>query len=142
VLRIRNYMMRIRTLFTLMRIRILLLIIVMQVYDHWSSDPGSIWSLHTSLTSTALHNSIFLSLHSSCILTMMLIRIWFPKMIGSMWILITLFTSRRIRILLHTNVMQICDHWSSDPSRLYFEPPRLNCEHSPPSIAPFFAFSV
>jgi hypothetical protein len=40
-----------------------------------------------------------------------------------------------IRILLLIKVMRICDHWSKDPPRLHFEPPRLRCERPLPSIA-------
>ncbi len=40
------------------------------------------------------------------------------------------------RILLLVKVMQICDHWYTDPPGLHFEPPRLHCERQQLSIAP------
>ncbi len=43
----------------------------------------------------------------------------------------------RIRILLLLKVMKISDHWSTDPPRLNFEPPRLYCERPRPSMTPF-----
>jgi hypothetical protein len=33
----------------------------------------------------------------------------------------------RIRVLLLIKVMPICDHWSTDPTRLHFDPRRLKC---------------
>jgi hypothetical protein len=43
----------------------------------------------------------------------------------------------RIRIVLLIKVMQICDHWSSEPSVLHHKHPRLYCESQRPSTAPF-----
>jgi hypothetical protein len=36
-------------------------------------------------------------------------------------------------------VMRICDHWSTDPPQLHFEPLRLHCERSRPSMVQFSA---
>ncbi len=53
-----------------------------------------------------------------------------------------LFTSMRVRILLHINVMRICGHWSSDPPRLHSEPPLHKFEHLRPSLASFWALKL
>jgi hypothetical protein len=47
------------------------------------------------------------------------------------------FALMRIRILLLIKVMQILDHWSTDPSGFHFKPPYLHCERSRPSTAQF-----
>ncbi len=45
----------------------------------------------------------------------------------------------RIRILLLIKRMQFRGHWSTDPPQLYFERPRLCCEHPLPYMAKFWA---
>ncbi len=84
-----------------MQIRILLLIYRPSSAPVWTSRPP-LWA------STALE-----PLKNFWILTLM--RIW-----------IQLFTWMRIRILLLIKVMAICNHWSTDPPRLHFEPPGLH----------------
>jgi hypothetical protein len=39
--------------------------------------------------------------------------------------------------MLLIKVMQVCDHWPTDPPDLRFEPPRLHVERPRPSTAPF-----
>jgi hypothetical protein len=58
-----------------------------------------------------------------------------------MLIWIRLLNVLRIRslILLLINVMPVSDHYSRDPLRLRFEPPRLLSEIPQPSVAPFWA---
>jgi hypothetical protein len=46
-----------------------------------------------------------------------------------------LFTFMRVRILLLIKVLRICDHGSTKPPGLHFEPPRLHCERPGPSTA-------
>jgi hypothetical protein len=63
----------------------------------------------------------FLSGSRICI-TLMRIRIPLYTLMRNR---IRLFTSIRIRIQI--KVMQICDHWSTNPQQLHFEPPRIHC---------------
>ncbi len=60
-----------------------------------------------------------------------LMRIWI-HLLTLMRIRIYLFTLLRFRILLLIKVMQIYDHWSTDPRKLYLATPQ-------PSISPFFS---
>jgi hypothetical protein len=57
---------------------------------------------------------------------------------------IRFFTLMRIQIwiLLLIKVMRISDYWSTDPPRLYLEPPRLHCELLRPSTPPFWSFKA
>jgi hypothetical protein len=57
-----------------------------------------------------------------------------------MRIRIRLFTSMRIRTLFLINVIRICDQRSADLPQLHFEPLRLLCKRSQPSLAPFVAW--
>ncbi len=45
--------------------------------------------------------------------------------------LIRIWNRIRIRILLYIRVTQICDHWSTDPSRLHLDHPCIYCERPP-----------
>jgi hypothetical protein len=47
-----------------------------------------------------------------------------------------------VRILLLIKLMEICDHWSVDPPRLYFEPPGLHCERLRLSKVLFWALKL
>ncbi len=65
------------------------------------------------------------------------------QLFTEMWIRIRiqLFILKWIwfRILRIIKVMRICDHWSTDPPGIHFEPPRLHCERPLPSTIPFSA---
>jgi hypothetical protein len=56
-----------------------------------------------------------------------------------MRIRIQLYTVMRIfiRILLLIKVMGICEHWSTDPPGLNFDPPGVHCERQQPYTAIF-----
>ncbi len=49
------------------------------------------------------------------------------------------FFSNADPIMLIIKVMRIYEHWSQDPPGLHFKPPRLHCERTRPSAAPFRA---
>jgi hypothetical protein len=48
----------------------------------------------------------------------------------------------RIRILLLIIVMQICDHWSTDPPRPHSKSLSVHYERSRTSLAPIWAFKA